>query len=157
MSNSNKHSNQSAELERYLTNADIGIILNNDNTLIIQLANLKLAKIEIESEDSYSVQEITKGKQSDIWSKIGFTDLIYYLEEILGSPFFKPWHVDDILANEPDLDISQARAVLRLAIENHDATIGINWEVLGLCANRIRKQKSNSKNCPSSSPPIAPF
>ncbi len=40
------------------------------------------------------------------------------------------WRIDDVKEVRPDLTDEQCRAVLRQADESHDATIGINWEVL---------------------------
>ncbi len=40
------------------------------------------------------------------------------------------WHIDDVKEVRPDLTDEQCRAVLRQADESHDATVGINWEVL---------------------------
>jgi len=44
------------------------------------------------------------------------------------------WHVDDILmrAKENDLDLSKDKAleILHDLKDNHDSTIGINWDVI---------------------------
>ena len=44
------------------------------------------------------------------------------------------WHVDDILmrAKEKDLDLSKDKAleILHDLKDNHDSTIGINWDVI---------------------------
>ena len=44
------------------------------------------------------------------------------------------WHVDDILmrAKEKDLDLSKDEAleILHDLKDNHDSTIGINWDVI---------------------------
>ncbi len=40
------------------------------------------------------------------------------------------WCTDDILSVRPDLTNAQARDVLRAVESNHDACIGVNWEVI---------------------------
>jgi hypothetical protein len=47
------------------------------------------------------------------------------------------WHIDDVKEVRPDLTDEQCRAVLRQADERHDATIGINWEVLEINADDL--------------------
>ena len=44
------------------------------------------------------------------------------------------WSVADVLEIRPDLSQDQAEDVLLLADKKHDATIGINWDVLGFHA-----------------------
>lgn len=40
------------------------------------------------------------------------------------------WYIDDVLAVRPDLTKSQASDVLQYLKDNHDATMGINWDVI---------------------------
>jgi hypothetical protein len=40
------------------------------------------------------------------------------------------WCIQDVLAVRPDLSAEQAWDVLQAAERRHDATIGINWDVL---------------------------
>lgn len=40
------------------------------------------------------------------------------------------WHTDDVLAQRPDLTVEQANNVLDELDKNHDATVGINWDVI---------------------------
>ena len=44
------------------------------------------------------------------------------------------WHIDDVLsrAKETDMDITeeQAKDILQSIKHNHDASIGINWDVI---------------------------
>ena len=47
------------------------------------------------------------------------------------------WHIDDVLEVRPDLSREQAFQVLKQAKENHDANIGINWDVLTDCAESL--------------------
>lgn len=47
---------------------------------------------------------------------------------------FSAWHVDDVRSERPDLTKEQCREVLRNLKRNHDANIGINWEVINVVA-----------------------
>ena len=44
------------------------------------------------------------------------------------------WHIDDVKEVRPDLTDEQAREVLQQSRRQHDANIGINWEVLTIWA-----------------------
>jgi len=44
------------------------------------------------------------------------------------------WSVADVLEVRPDLDEDQAYEVLQIAKDEHDANIGINWDVLSIHA-----------------------
>lgn len=55
------------------------------------------------------------------------------------------WSIEDVHMNEDDRDNApltddQAREVLRLADNEHDACVGINWDVLGQWADYVRKK-----------------
>jgi hypothetical protein len=47
------------------------------------------------------------------------------------------WHIDDVLSIRPDLTKSQASEVLEKLKENHDANIGINWEVIEIVSEML--------------------
>ena len=47
------------------------------------------------------------------------------------------WHIDDVLSLNKGLDRAQARAVLQLVAETHNAEVGINWEVLSIAADIV--------------------
>jgi hypothetical protein len=38
------------------------------------------------------------------------------------------WHIDDVKSLDNKLTDDQAREVLQLVKNNHDATIGVNWD-----------------------------
>lgn len=40
------------------------------------------------------------------------------------------WHVEDVKSIRPDLDDEQALGVLQIIKRHHDATIGVNWDVI---------------------------
>ena len=45
------------------------------------------------------------------------------------------WHIDDVLEIRPDLDDRKAMNVLNMVMRKHDATVGVNWEVLDTWAS----------------------
>jgi len=47
------------------------------------------------------------------------------------------WHIDDVKELRPDLTDAQAREVLDHAKHQHDASIGINWDVLAVHADYL--------------------
>jgi len=47
------------------------------------------------------------------------------------------WHIADVLDVRPDLTRDQARQVLGVVEQHHDATIGINWDVLEATADTL--------------------
>lgn len=52
------------------------------------------------------------------------------------------WHIDDVKSIAEDLTDQECREVLNLAKHNHDATIGINWDVLEVWADEVRSQRT---------------
>jgi hypothetical protein len=51
------------------------------------------------------------------------------------------WHIDDVKSIADDLTNEECREVLRRAKRNHDANIGINWEVLKVWADQVREER----------------
>jgi len=47
------------------------------------------------------------------------------------------WHIDDVLEIRPDLDDRKAMNVLNMVMRKHDATVGVNWEVLDFWATDL--------------------
>ena len=45
------------------------------------------------------------------------------------------WHIEDIQSIRSDLTDEQAYIVLQHLKENHDANLGINWEVIEIVAD----------------------
>lgn len=62
-------------------------------------------------------------------------------EETLPDEIAIKWHIEDVQGMEgyEDLKDDEARQVLYLAQRNHDATIGINWDVLEIWADQVRE------------------
>ena len=45
------------------------------------------------------------------------------------------WHIDDVQSIRSDLNDEQAMNVLNMVMRKHDATVGVNWEVLDTWAS----------------------
>lgn len=50
---------------------------------------------------------------------------------------FAVWSTEDVLSVRPHLTPAQAKEVLDFSVDKHDATIGINWEVLEAIADAL--------------------
>jgi len=50
------------------------------------------------------------------------------------------WHIDDVREQRPDLTDPQCMEVLRECERQHDATIGIDWDVLRFHADELFPQ-----------------
>lgn len=53
------------------------------------------------------------------------------------------WHIDDVREVRPDLTDDQCRKVLQAVKRNHDANIGINWDVLTIWARQLYPEADN--------------
>jgi hypothetical protein len=51
------------------------------------------------------------------------------------------WHIDDVKDIRPALTKAQARKVLEQAKRQHDACVGINWDVLAIHADDLFRRK----------------
>lgn len=47
------------------------------------------------------------------------------------------WTVMDVQIVDSTLDLSQCREVIQLAKNQHDASVGINWDVLSALADEV--------------------
>ncbi len=47
------------------------------------------------------------------------------------------WHIDDVKEVRPHLTDAQAREVLQQVKHGHDASIGVNWDVLKTVADDL--------------------
>jgi hypothetical protein len=133
-------------IEELLTNLNIIPIRREKDTILVQLANLKLVEIQILRLNCYCVCEITRGNYSQPESEIGIENLTHYLQLLESSGWRSipdpdrichVWHVDDVLSLNKGLDRAQARSVLQLVAETHNAEVGINWEVLSIAADIV--------------------
>lgn len=140
-------------IEELLTTLNLIPIRREKDTILVQLANLKLVEIQILGLNCYCVREITRGNYSQPESEIGIENLTHYLQLLEDSSWRLPpiayanasdldrichvWHVDDVLSLNKGLDRAQARSVLQLVAETHNAEVGINWEVLSIAADIV--------------------
>lgn len=53
------------------------------------------------------------------------------------------WHIDDVKGMEgyEDLTDDEAREVLELTANNHDATIGVSWDTLEVWADEVKSRR----------------
>ncbi len=58
-------------------------------------------------------------------------------DEAQGDWITIKWHVDDVLDVREDLTREQAREVLHTLKRDHDAEIGINWDVIEAWADNL--------------------
>jgi hypothetical protein len=54
------------------------------------------------------------------------------------------WCVEDVKSIAEDLTDEECRRVLYLTKKEHDATIGINWDVLEMWADHVRSEREDS-------------
>jgi hypothetical protein len=126
-------------IDTYLEHYGYAAIRDDRKHKLVQLKNLKLVQIELSEDDSYIIQEVTQGKAGERWEDIGIETVIEHIQMLEGGndTFAKIWHVDDVLSINSTLSRERARLVLTMAIDNHDANIGINWEVLTEYIDRV--------------------
>jgi hypothetical protein len=53
------------------------------------------------------------------------------------------WNIEDVQSLEPKVTDEQAMEVLELALDNHDANVGINWGVLEFWISQVYKENDN--------------
>jgi hypothetical protein len=140
-------------IEELLTDLNLIPIQREKDTILVQLANLKLVEIQILGLNCYCVCEITRGNYSQPESDIGIENLAHYLQLLESSSWRSIpdperichiWHVDDVLSLNKGLDRTQARSVLQLVAETHNAEVGINWEVLSIAADIVLDRVSTT-------------
>ena len=56
------------------------------------------------------------------------------------------WRIDDVAEIRPDLNDNQCFKVLSRANDSHDADIGINWNVLEICAEQLYPEAGNDSD-----------
>ncbi len=47
------------------------------------------------------------------------------------------WHIDDVLSVRPNLTQQQACEVLAHIRKNHDANVGVNWDVIEIVSDTL--------------------
>ena len=59
------------------------------------------------------------------------------LDEELPDTISIEWSTDDVQEVRPDLTKDQCRQVLAVAKDRHDATLGVNWDMLSIIADDL--------------------
>ena len=68
-------------------------------------------------------------------------------DDLIQEEYTITWHIDDVLRLRPDLTKEQASNVLYKACgHNHDATTGVNWDVLDNIADWHYPKKDTTKS-----------
>ena len=131
-------------IDTYLEHYGYAVIRDDGKHKLVQLKNLKLIQIESSEDNSYVIQEVTQGKAGERWGDISIETVIEHIQMLEGGNdnFSKIWHVDDVLSINSDLSRDRARLVLTMAMDNHDANIGINWEVLTEYIDRVLEMEA---------------
>ena len=131
-------------VDEYLNRLNYAVISNEGVHKLIQLKNLKLVLIEVLDNHKYIIQEVTLGRSGQRWDDIDASTAIAHIQLLAGGSdtFYKTWHTDDVLSLNPQLSRDFARSVLQMAMHEHDATIGINWEVLQVYIDRVLEMQS---------------
>lgn len=131
-------------IDAYLEHYGYKAIRDEEKHKLFQLKNLKLVQIESSEDDSYAIQEVTQGKAGERWEDISIETVIEHIQMLEGGndTFSKIWHVDDVLSINSNLSQERARLVLTMAMDNHDANIGINWDVLKEYIDRVLEMEA---------------
>jgi hypothetical protein len=130
-------------VDRYLAHHGYAVIQDDGDSKLIQLKNLKLVWINSLDSHKYDLEEVTLGRDGERWENLDASTAIAQIQMLEGGndTFYKIWHTDDVISLDPSLDRDSARLVLTMAVEQHDANIGINWDVLNEYINQLRKMK----------------
>ena len=131
-------------VDEYLARLDYAVIRDEGVHKLIQLKNLKLVLVEALDNHKYIVQEVTLNLPGQRWDDIDASTAIAHIQMLEGGndTIYKIWHTDDVLSLNPKLSRDFARLVLQMAMDNHDATIGINWEVLKIYIGQVLEMHS---------------
>jgi hypothetical protein len=132
-------------IDTYLKHHNYTPIIDNGQNLLLQLKNLKLVQIDLGENNSYTIQEVTQGKQGELWSDISIKTAIEHIQMLEGgnNSFSKVWHVNDVIAIDSTLSQNHARLVLQMTMDNHDPAIGINNKVLTKYIHKVLKMKAD--------------
>jgi hypothetical protein len=130
-------------VDEYLIRLDYAVIRDKGRHKLIQLKNLKLVLVEVLDNHKYIIQEVTLNRSGQRWDNIDASTAIVHIQMLEGGSdtFYKTWHTDDVLSLNPELSQDHARLVLTMAIDNHDANVGINWEVLQEYISQVERMK----------------
>ena len=54
---------------------------------------------------------------------------------------YSAWHIDDVKQQDSSLTDEEAREILQSIDHNHDATIGINWDVIDAAIEMYKQDR----------------
>jgi hypothetical protein len=131
-------------VDEYLNRLNYAVIRDEGLHKLIQLKNLKLVVVKALDNHKYIIQEVTLGLAGQRWDNIDASTAIAHIQMLEGGIdiFYKIWHTDDVLSLNPNLSREFARLVLQMAMDNHDANIGINWDVLQAYISQVLEMKA---------------
>lgn len=131
-------------VDEYLARLNYAVIREEGLQKLIQLKNLKLVLVKALDRHKYIIQEVTLGEAGQRWDNIDASTAIAHIQMLEGGTdtFYKIWHTDDVLSLNPKLSRDFARLVLQMAMDNHDAEVGINWEVLEIYISQVLEMQS---------------
>lgn len=89
------------------------------------------------------IEDILKASY-DYAKDVGDTELMEAIDSQLtemGDTITITWHIEDVYTIDNELDSNQAKAVLNIAQENHDANIGITWEVIRCAIDEMHERE----------------
>lgn len=109
-------------MEFYLINDDGDALRNDDGS------------IKLFDAPNIDFSSSTEGIEPD--------DLVEIKQKEEDFSVFFVWHIDDVLDAHPHLSKEQAKDVLLNCKKNHDATIGMNWEVINQTVEFLYPQET---------------
>jgi hypothetical protein len=71
-------------IKRYLKHYDYTPIIDNGQNLLVQLKNFKLVQIELGENSGCTLQEVTQGKQGELWEDISVETAIKHIQMLEG-------------------------------------------------------------------------
>ena len=109
-------------MEFYLINDDGDALRNDDGSIILfDAPNIDFSS----STEGIEPDDLVEIKQKEEDFSVSFV-----------------WHIDDVLEQNPHLSKKQAKDVLLNCKKNHDATIGMNWEVINQTVEFLYPQET---------------
>lgn len=79
-----QHKYMTVDVDIYLEYHGYTIIVDDDKYKLVQLKNLKQVQIELRSDNSYVIQEVTQGKVGETWEDIGAETVIECIQMLEG-------------------------------------------------------------------------
>jgi hypothetical protein len=86
---------------------------------------------------------------TDSWNEYHRLNELYFgenqeaLKEIPTDFIVIKWQIEDVQSVRPDLSDDEANEVLGSLEDNHDANVGINWEVIEYAADNLFPEPAN--------------